>query len=151
MYSKVNQLYLYPLFLRVLSQGHYRVLSRVPCAIRACGLSHFNCVWHFATAMDYSLPGSSCPWDFPGKNTGVGCHALALLQGIFPTQGSNLGVPHCSQILYHWATREYSNVCTSIIISQFIPHFPLGNHVCFLHLWLYSCFVNKFTCVIFYI
>ena len=28
------------------------------------------------------------PWDFPGKNTGVGCHAL--LQGIFPTQGSNL-------------------------------------------------------------
>ena len=27
-----------------------------------------------------------CPWDFPGKNTGAGCHAL--LQGIFPTQGS---------------------------------------------------------------
>ena len=26
-----------------------------------------------------------CPWYFPGKNTGVGCHAL--LQGIFPTQG----------------------------------------------------------------
>ena len=30
-----------------------------------------------------------CAWDFPGKNTGVGCHSL--LQGIFPTQGSN---PH---------------------------------------------------------
>ena len=29
-----------------------------------------------------------CPWHFPGKDTGVGCHAL--LQGIFPTQGSNL-------------------------------------------------------------
>ena len=29
-----------------------------------------------------------CPWDFPGKNTGVGWHAL--LQGIFLTQGSNL-------------------------------------------------------------
>ena len=29
-----------------------------------------------------------CPWDSPGKNTGVGCHAL--LQGIFPTQGWNL-------------------------------------------------------------
>ena len=28
-----------------------------------------------------------CPWDSPGKNTGVGCHAL--LQGIFPTQGLN--------------------------------------------------------------
>ena len=28
-----------------------------------------------------------CPWDFPGKNIGVGCHVL--LQGIFPTQESN--------------------------------------------------------------
>ena len=32
-----------------------------------------------------------CPWDSPGKNTGVGCHSL--LQGIFPTQGSNLRSP----------------------------------------------------------
>ena len=38
------------------------------------------------------------PWDFPGKNTGVGCHVL--LQGIFRTQGSNLGLPHCRQTLY---------------------------------------------------
>ena len=37
-----------------------------------------------------------CPWDFPGKNTGVGCHVL--LQGIFPTQGSNSGLLHCRQI-----------------------------------------------------
>jgi len=43
-----------------------------------------------------------CPWDSPGKNTAVGCHAL-LLQGIFPTQGSNppsCGLPHCRRILY---------------------------------------------------
>ena len=33
-----------------------------------------------------------CPWDSPGKNTGVGCHAL--LQGIFLTQGLNLGLLH---------------------------------------------------------
>ena len=39
-----------------------------------------------------------CPWDFPGKNTGVGCHFL--LHGIFPTQGSNLGLLHCRKILY---------------------------------------------------
>ena len=38
------------------------------------------------------------PWDSPGKNTGVGCHSL--LQGIFPTQGPNLGLLHCKQILY---------------------------------------------------
>ena len=37
--------------------------------------------------------------DSPGKNTGVGCHAL--LHGIFPTQGSNPGLLHCRQILYH--------------------------------------------------
>ena len=39
-----------------------------------------------------------CPWDSPGKNTGVGCQFLP--QGIFPTQGSNLGLLHCRQILY---------------------------------------------------
>ena len=39
------------------------------------------------------------PWDFPGKNTGVGC--CFLLQGIFPIQGLNPGLPHCRQMLYH--------------------------------------------------
>ena len=48
--------------------------------------------------MDCSQPGSSVHGDFPGKNTGMGCHAL--LQGIFPTQGSNPGLPQCRQILY---------------------------------------------------
>ena len=50
-------------------------------------------------SMDCSLPGSSIHGDSPGKNTGVGCHAL--LQGIFPTQGLNPGILHCRQILYH--------------------------------------------------
>ena len=40
--------------------------------------------------MDCSLPGILCPWDSPGKNTGVGCHVL--LQGIFLTQESNSGL-----------------------------------------------------------
>ena len=44
--------------------------------------------------MDCSPPDSYSP----GKNTGVGCHFL--LKGIFPTQGSNLGLLHCRQILY---------------------------------------------------
>ena len=46
-----------------------------------------------------SPPGSSVHGDCPGKNTGVGCHAL--LQGIFPTQRSNPCLPHCRQILYY--------------------------------------------------
>ena len=49
--------------------------------------------------IDCSLPGSSVHGDFPGKNTGVNCHAL--LQGIFLTQGLNPGLPHCGRILYH--------------------------------------------------
>ena len=49
--------------------------------------------------MDYSLLGSSVQGDSPGKNAGVGCPAL--LQGIFPTQGLNPGLPNCWQILYH--------------------------------------------------
>ena len=38
-----------------------------------------------------------CPWDSPGKYTGVGCNFL--LQGIFLTEGSNPGLPHCRQTL----------------------------------------------------
>jgi len=48
-----------------------------------------------------------CPWSFPGKNTGVGCHFL--IQGIFPIRGSNphlLSLLHCRQILYHSTTWE---------------------------------------------
>ena len=39
-----------------------------------------------------------CPWEFPSKNTELGCHAL--FQGIFLTQGSNACLLHCRQILY---------------------------------------------------
>ena len=49
--------------------------------------------------MDCSLPGSSVDGIFQVKSTEVGCHCL--LQRIFPTQGSNLGILHCRQTLYH--------------------------------------------------
>ena len=48
--------------------------------------------------VDCSLPGSSVHGNSPGKNTGVGSHSLLL--GIFPTQGSNLGLLHCRQTLH---------------------------------------------------
>ena len=54
--------------------------------------------------MDGSPLGSPGHDDSPDKNTGVSCHFL--LQGIFPTHGSNPGIPHCRQILYCWAMRE---------------------------------------------
>ena len=51
-------------------------------------------VWFFLTlwTIQYS------PWNTHGQNTGVGSHCL--LQGIFPTQGLNLGLSHCRWILY---------------------------------------------------
>ena len=42
--------------------------------------------------------GLYSPWGSSGQNTGVG--SLSLLQEVFPTQGSNPGLPHCRQILY---------------------------------------------------
>ena len=63
-----------------------------------------------------------CPWDFPVKNTGVGCHAL--FQGTF--QGLNLcllHLLHCRWILYSWATGEaqhlwlVSNILESIVME----------------------------------
>ena len=48
---------------------------------------------------DWSQPGSSVQGFSPGKNTGVGCHSF--LQGIFPTQGSDLSLPLWGQILHH--------------------------------------------------
>ena len=43
--------------------------------------------------------GLYSPWNSLGQNTGVG--SLSFLQGIFPSQESNPGLPHCRQILYH--------------------------------------------------
>ena len=48
-----------------------------------------SCIQLFVTPMDAKSTRLFCPWNSPGKNTGVGCHAL--LQGIFPTQRLN---PH---------------------------------------------------------
>ena len=60
-----------------------------------------------------------CPWDSPGKNTGVGCHFL--LQGIFPTQGSNL----CLLRILNWQA-------DSLLLG--LPGKPNQNHALLLNL-----------------
>jgi len=55
------------------------------------------------------------PWNSPGQNSGVG--SCSLLQGIFPTQGSNPGLPHCRQILYQLSHQG------SPTISKFLHYF----------------------------
>ena len=48
--------------------------------------------------MDFLPTSLLCLWNSPDKNTGVGSH---LILQTFPTQGSNPGLPHCGQTLYH--------------------------------------------------
>ena len=60
-------------------------------------LTHMCALSHSAVSSSLRPPGLQpatllCPWNYPGKNTGVGCHSL--LQGISPTQGWNLCLLH---------------------------------------------------------
>ena len=56
--------------------------------------------------------GLYSPWNSPGQNTRVG--SLSLLQGIFPTQGSNPGILHCRQILYQQNHKGSPTICILI-------------------------------------
>ena len=72
-----------------------------PWKVKKCqSLSH---VWLFSTPWTVA-PRLLCPWDSPGKNPGVGCHAL--FQGIFPSQRSKPGLLHWKQIFYHLSHQE---------------------------------------------
>ena len=62
-------------------------------------------------------------WDFPGKNTGVGCHFL--LQGIFPTQGLNLSLLLGRRILYH---EQPGKPLNNIIFSKLDVTWRKGRH-----------------------
>ena len=90
-----------------------------------------------------------CPWDFPGKNTGVGCHFL--LQGIFPTKGLNLDLLHCRQTLCclsHWnyQTENLKQLCDvqgqemdfstqNTEYTLLLPFFWWGEGVCYWSIW----------------
>ena len=68
-----------------------------PCSLGEGG-TVLSCVQLFVDPMDCSPLGSSVHGDSPDQNTGVG--SLSLLQGLFLSQGSSPGPPHC-RILYH--------------------------------------------------
>ena len=62
-------------------------------------------MWNRSVMSDSLQPhGLYSPWNSPGQNTGVG--NLYLLQRIFPTQGSNPGLPNCRWILYQLSHQE---------------------------------------------
>ena len=61
------------------------------------------------------------PWNSPGQNTGVGSHSL--LQEIFPTQGSNPGLPHCRQILYQLSHKRSPQTIISVLVCWVLGSF----------------------------
>ena len=88
-------MYLMFVFINISYKGIY-LIDGFPISVKIESVSH-------SVVSDSLWPHEQparllCPWDSPDKNTGVGCHSL--LQGIFLTQGWNLGLLHCRQILY---------------------------------------------------
>ena len=82
----------------------YSFLLKLAHGMKRCVCSVVSVVSDFLCPHGLQPTRLLCPWDFPGKNTGEGRHAL--LQGIFLTQESNPYLLHCRRILYHWATVE---------------------------------------------
>ena len=95
-----------------------------------------------------------CPWDSPGKKTGMSSHSLS--QGISPTQGLDLSFQNCRQILYHLSYQRSPNWCSLfdifypsksystfnlniVIFNQFIVSIGKGNGSPF----QYSCLENS--------
>ena len=116
-YSKVNQLHVYmylPFFRFPSHLGKHRAQKSlfyirflISCLFYAIYI--YKYIVYILSKQSHSVMSNSLwprglqptrllsPWDSPGKNTGVGCHFL--LQGIFLTQGSNLGLQHWRQML----------------------------------------------------
>ena len=66
------------------------------------------------------------PWNFPGKNIGMGCHLH--LQGIFSTQRLNLGLLHCRQIIYQLGHLGRKPLVQPKAISKSCAFFPTFSH-----------------------
>ena len=101
--------------------------------------------------MDCGLPPLSMG-DFAGKSPGVGWHFL--LQGIFPIQGSNPGLPHCRQTLYHLS---HQGSPRDLFKSCIIDLFKRWQALCILlkphrrswKIWLQSGIVAEFLTVLY--
>ena len=79
----------------IMKSWHYRIIQEMIFFAFKIESESEN---HWVVSNSLQPHGLYSPWDSPGQNTGVG--SLSLLQGIFPTQGSNPGLPHCRRILY---------------------------------------------------
>ena len=104
-----------------------------------CVCARFVAQFNSNSLWCYGLQPASflCPWDFPGKNTGVGCHALP--QGMIPNQQLN----PCLLYLLHWQAilLPLSHLGSPCICT--------GMHICtslYMHMNLNMC-INAYWCV----
>ena len=104
----------------------WNVVYRAFCCFFRWQLRKTKWKWKSLSLSNSLRPqGLYSPWNSPDQDTGVG--SCSLLQGIFPTQGSNPGFPHCRWILYqlshggsHWGRQGDSKSC----ILSTCKHFP---------------------------
>ena len=83
------------------------------------------------------------PWDFPGNNTGVGCHFL--LQGIFPTQGSNPSLLHWQVDSLQLSHQGSPHISVNIYFFLYFDYFTLYDNSKFIHITY-----NWFNFILFY-
>ena len=86
-----------------------------------------SCCWLlFATPWTIACQ-ALCPWNSPSKNIGVDCRSL--FQELFPTQGSNPGLPHCKQFLHCLRHNSPQKVELFYISRRILKWFTnFGNH-----------------------
>ena len=90
------------------------------------------------------------PWNSPDQNTGVG--SLSLLQGIFPTRGSNPGLLHCRRFFTSWATRKalriyFYQFCSkemTLLIChmccKYFPQFAVSPFTVIFAVWIFTIY-----------
>ena len=100
--------------------SHWQVSQASQSMILCMCTQLLSCVWLFTTH-GLQPTGLLCPWNFPGKNTGVGCHFL--LQGIFPTTLDQTCVSCIGRwILYHLS--HLGSPYDTMKTSEYCPYFP---------------------------
>ena len=117
-----------PVFLPGNSHGQMSLAAIVP----ECMISCFIHVQLLVTLWLYPAR-VLCPWDSPGKNTGVCCHFL--LQGIFPTQESNLGLLPCRQTLYQLSYEGSPHISDNTGYLSFSLTYSTKHNT----LWVHPC------------
>ena len=98
------------LFCFVLFLVSYHCYNKLPQT------SFVICESHSVVSDSLRPHGLYSPWNSPGQDTGV--DIFSLLQGIFPTQGSNPGLSHCRQILYQLSHKGSPSMVNGNILNK---------------------------------